>query len=502
MKQYITGIKEHFSNKWGLLVILLLGVLICSKMILTDKIPIAVGISVVPFILVALVIFINRPKILFTIVFAVNYIIMGLNRYVSFPIPISVIMDGIYMVTIAILVVYSIKRTESWHRVFNAMTGIYLVWVIYCLIEAFNDTTGTGFAFTPWFREVRPMAFHILYIIIIYALLFNKIKDIKWLMFLWGIFILLATAKGYWQRNHGFDRYEMAWLMAGGARTHFISTGIRYFSFFSDAANYGSNMAACMVIYSICTLYTKKKFEKIYCILITLASGYGMLISGTRSAMMVALIGYVLFTLLSKNWKYFTLAIGVVIFSIVFFKFTTLGESNRLIHRMRTAFNPQDASLQVRLQNQKAIKAYMREAPWGIGIGRDGSNIPTTNKYWVVSITPPDSTLVYIWIRTGIIGLIVFLTVIISLILMECYIVMFKIKHKELRGLLTAFTCAGACMLIAGYGNNILTQYPNSLLFFGAQTLVFMGTYFDKQLTLEEEQQQSGKKTESNELPA
>lgn len=501
MKEYIAGIKEHFSNKWGLLVILILGVLICSKMVLTGNISNATGVAIFPFILIATVVFIKRPKILFIIIFTVNYIIMGINRYVSIPIPISVVMDGMYMVTIAILTIYSIKKTEGWHRIFNAMTGIYLAWVIYCLIEAFNDTTGTGFAFTPWFREVRPMAFHILYIIIIYALLFNKIKDIKWFMFIWGIFILLATAKGYWQRNHGFDRYEMAWLMSGGARTHFISTGIRYFSFFSDAANYGSNMAACMVIYSICALYTKKKFEKIYCILITLASGYGMLISGTRSAMMVALMGYVLFTLLSKNWKYFTIAIGVVIFSVGFFKFTTLGDSNKLIHRMRTAFNPDDASLQVRLQNQKAIKAYMREAPWGIGIGRDGSNIPTTNKYWVVSITPPDSSLVYIWIRTGIIGLIVFLTVIISLILMECYIVMFKIKHKELRGFLTAFTCAGACMLIAGYGNNILTQYPNSLLFFGAQALVFMGTYFDRQLTLEEEQKQFGEKTKLNELP-
>lgn len=496
MKQ-IAEIKEHFSGKWGLLAILLLGILICCKYALSGSIPIAVGIAVLPFILIAVVIFVNRPKILFAIVFTINYIIMGVIRYVNPPIPISVFMDGLYMITIALLAIYCIKETERWYRVFNLMTAVYLIWIVYCLIEAFNNTTGTGFAFTPWFREVRPMAFHIFYIIIIYALLFKKIKDIKWLLLLWGIFILLATAKGYWQRNHGFDHYEMAWLMAGGYKTHFISTGIRYFSFFSDAANYGSNMAASMVIFSVCALYSRKKKEKIFCWIITIAAGYGILISGTRSALMVALMGYVLFTLLSKSWKYFSLALGVVIFSVCFFKFTTIGDSNRYIHRMRTAFNPEDASLQVRLQNQKAIKSYMREAPWGIGIGRDGTNIPVTNKYWVVSITASDSSLVYIWIRTGIIGLVVFMTVLISLILFESYIVMFKIKNKELRGLLTAFTCAAACMLVAGYGNNILTQYPNSLLFFGAQALVFMGPYFDKQIT-EEKEKEKGQKQIAN----
>mgnify|MGYP006869451538 CR=1 FL=1 len=46
---------------------------------------------------------------------------------------------------------------------------------------------------------------------------------------------LLAAAKGYWQKNKGFDSTELSWLWAYGARTHFIHSGIRYFSFFTDA---------------------------------------------------------------------------------------------------------------------------------------------------------------------------------------------------------------------------------------------------------------------------
>lgn len=489
MKEYTTEIKKYFSGKWGYLAVLLLGILICLNLTLSGSLSKAVGFGLLPFVIVVAFELVKHPKVLFFILFAVNYIIMGLLRYVNLGIPTSVLMDGLFMMTIIMLAIHSLKDPEGWSRVMNAMVGIYALWIIFCLIEAFNDTTGTGFAFKPWFQEVRPLAFHIFYIIVIYALLFNKLKDIKWLLFIWGIFILLASAKGYWQRNQGFDRYEMAWLWSVGARTHFISTGIRYFSFFSDAANYGSNMASSMVVFSICALYIKKKREKLYCLLIALAAGYSMFISGTRSAIMVAIIGFVVFTFLAKNWKYFLLAVMLLVTSIVFFKYTTLGDTNRFIHRMRTAFNPtQDASFQVRLNNQKALRTYMREASWGIGIGRNRSNVPVNNKYWLAATTPPDSTLVSIWMKTGIIGLVIFLTVVISMLIGESYIILFKIKHKELRGILTAFTCGAACMLVAGYGNEVYTQYPNSLLFFGTQALVFIGPYFDRKMTEADEQ--------------
>lgn len=496
MSEHIAEIKEHLSGKWGLLAILLLGILICCNLVWTGSLPAAIGWGLLPLIFLAVFLLIDHPKVLFFLVFTINYIIMGLIRYVNLGVPTSVIMDVIFMATIFLLAIHSVKDTQSWSRVFNAMTGIYVIWIIYCLIEAFNNTTGTGFAFTPWFREVRPMAFHIFYIIIIYALLFKKLKDIKWFLLIWGVFILLATAKGYWQKNHGFDHYEMAWLWSVGARTHFINTGIRYFSFFSDAANYGSNMAASLVVFSICALHVKEKWRKIFFWIVAIGAGYGMMISGTRSALMVALMGFTMFTILAKNFKFFVLALAVVGASVFIFKYTKIGDSNRLVHRMRTAFDSKDASFQVRLNNQKALKTYMKEAPWGIGIGRNSENVPVTNKYWLAATTPPDSSLVAIWMRTGIIGLVIFLTVTISMIIAESYILMFKIKHKELRGILASFTCAAACMLIAAYGNDIYTQYPNSLLFFGAQALVFLGPYFDKQMTEEEEQKKIANQNE------
>lgn len=53
------------------------------------------------------------------------------------------------------------------------------------------------------------------------------------------------------------------WLAEGGARTHIIATGTRYFSFFTDAGNFGSNMGFASVVFAIGHLYFKQKHEDI-----------------------------------------------------------------------------------------------------------------------------------------------------------------------------------------------------------------------------------------------
>ena len=58
--------------------------------------------------------------------------------------------------------------------------------------------------------------------------------------------------KRYWQKNHGFSSKDLYFLhVVGGARTHIIWSGIRYFSCFSDAANYGVHAAMSTVTFAI-----------------------------------------------------------------------------------------------------------------------------------------------------------------------------------------------------------------------------------------------------------
>lgn len=484
--------EEHLKGRWGILILMLLGALFCMIYAANGNLPLAAMICAIPFGLIIAGIFIHYPVLLFCILFVVNYGIMGISRYLSIPLPISVLMDTLLISTLLVLCIALIRNRVTFKQEIIPFILLYGVWVIFCIIQVFNNTTGMGLEFmtAPWFKDVRPMVFHALCVILIFSLLFNKNKHIKYFLYFWGIAILCATVKGYIQRNQGFDSNEMHWLLTVGARTHFIHSGIRYFSFFSDAGNYGSNMAFSFVVYTICFLYENNKINKCIWLLIAISAGYGLTISGTRTALIVAICGLAFYTILSKNIKLFLISCSFLLLSIGVLKYTTIGNSNQFVRRMRTAFDPEDASLQVRLINQKAIKAYMKEAPWGIGmgIGMGSDQLPQNNKYWIVSITAPDSTLVYIWMRTGAVGIAIFLLVLAGAIIAESFIVLFRIKDKQLRGILTAFTCGSACMIVAAYGNFIYHQYPNTLLVFGLQTLVFMGPYFDRQLTAEKEQ--------------
>ena len=216
-----------------------------------------------------------------------------------------------------------------------------------------------------------------------------------------------------------------------------------------------------------------------------------MLISGTRSAVFVAIVGIAFFVVLSKNFKLFCTATLVLLAFVGMLKFTTIGDNNSMIHRMRTAFDPEDASLNVRMTNQKAMQSYMSEVPWGIGFGRDGTNVPSNNKYRLLATTPTDSTVIHLWTRTGYIGVSIFILVYVAAMIGGAYIILFKIKDKELRGLLAALLCGAASMMVAGYGNQVYMQYPNGLLIFGCETIVYLGPYIDKRITQEKKEKEA-----------
>lgn len=437
-----------------------------------------------PFILLIGFYLFNRSFLTLTLLFIANYFIMGVNRYA--PIPASVVIDGTFGLLIASVLFKTSYEFTNWRRVRNGLTFICFVWFIYCTTQLLNNATNL----TPldWLQGVRAMAIYPLLTVILFSLLMKDFRDLQWLLVLWAFFTLLAAAKGYWQRNRGFDPYEIRWLYMGdGARTHLIHTGVRYFSFFTDAGNFGSSMGFSMVVFTIASLFIKNKFLKIYFLIAGLAGGYGMLISGTRGALAVPFAGYTLFTLLSKNWKLFLATVFFIGGSYFVLRFTSVGSENQLIERMRTAFDPDDASLQVRLQNQRELRKFMSDLSFGVGIGAHAGATDVKSKAWTIVKTPPDSWLVRIWTRTGIIGLVLYLSTWAAILIGGSYIILFRIKNKELRGLLAGMLCGTFGMMVSAYGNDFYTQYPNGILIYGCQALVFIGPYIDKGMTEKKE---------------
>ena len=159
--------------------------------------------------------------------------------------------------------------------------------------------------------------------------------------------------------------------------------------------------------------------------------------------------------------------------------FTDIGNGNQQIRRMRSAFNKDDASMGVREMNQEVMKKHIKDAPWGIGLGMGMDNVPANNKYRRLATIPPDSEYIFIWLRTGPIGITVFIITMLVMLGGACWIVLVKLKSKSLIGIGGGLCCAFVSIQLGGYANQVLMQFPNCLIFYGGLTIVYILPYLE-----------------------
>ena len=146
---------------------------------------------------------------------------------------------------------------------------------------------------------------------------------------------------------------------------------------------------------------------------------------------------------------------------------------------MRSAFNKDDASANVRDVNKASIRKYIQDAPWGLGIGSTQKNIPANNVYRKLSTIPPDSEYVYIWVHTGVIGLTFIIITTVIMWIGACWVVMFRLKNRSLMGVGAGLCCAFVAIQLGAYANQILMQFPNCLTFYGGLAIVYILPYLE-----------------------
>ena len=143
--------------------------------------------------------------------------------------------------------------------------------------------------------------------------------------------------------------------------------------------------------------------------------------------------------------------------------------------------------MNVRDINQEVMKKHIKDAPWGIGLGMGMDNVPANNKYRRLATIPPDSEYVFIWLRTGPIGITTFIITMLIMLGGACRIVLFKLKNKSLIGLGGGLCGAFVAIQLGGYGNQVLMQFPNCLIFYGGLSIVYILPYLEPEWNRYEE---------------
>lgn len=389
-------------------------------------------------------------------------------------IPMSLYNEGLEFLLIALAIIDA--KEYHFDRCANLMLFSLVIWCIFCTLEVLNNTCGLGVDIAAWYQGTRMIALQMLYAFIVFSLYINTPNVLIRYLFIWGAITLFASFWVWKQSNIGFTHAEELWLNGPGRVTHIIQGGslIRYYSIYSDAANFGIGIASTAVAFIIFGITNKILKYKIFFFITGAAAAWATFPSGTRTAIACLIAGFMAYVFLSKSVKIavpVTILFGLFVFILAF---TDIGQGNQQIRRMRSAFDKNDASANVREINQEAMRKYMKEAPWGLGVGLYNTNIPANNKYFFVVNTPSDSEYVSIWVRTGKIGLIVFLVTTAIMLIGACIIVLFRLKSPSLRGIGAGLCCAFVSQQLGGYGNMVLMQFPNCLIFYGGLTIVYI----------------------------
>ena len=410
----------------------------------------------------------------------VNYIIMQKDCPLR-GIPVS-LWDEMLELTLLGIAILDIGQESRFGRSLNLMLMAILIWCGFCTLELLNDTCDMGLDVAAWFTSARLYALHLVWIILVFSIYISSPKILSYYLRFWAILSLYSVYWTWKQKTIGFTPTEHAWVFYGpGQATHILNGGslIRYFSTFNDAATYGCHAASAAAAFIIIGITSKITWERLFFLITGILVIWGMFQSGTRTAIFSLAAGFMVYVVLSKSFK-IAIPFGIVfaIFMSILM-FTDIGNGNQQIRRMRSAFDKKDASANVRAINKEAIRKYLRDAPWGLGLASTQANIPANNKYRKLSDIPPDSEYVYIWVHTGVIGIVVFLFCQLLMLAGACWIVMFRLKSPSLIGIGGGMCAAFVSIQLGAYANQILFQYPNGLTFFGGLAIVYILPYLE-----------------------
>ena len=468
-KDYTT----YAQDNGGRVLLLFLLFLLAIYQFITAGFPAFAIICLLPIIIPLIYCAFKWRMFTFWVLIIVNYFVQFKNLPFSFPASLPNEVLQLLLLGIAII---DARQTPHFEKCANLMLYALIIWCCFCTLEILNDTCGLGIDIGAWYTGARLMAFQLLYIFLVFSIYISSPEILLRYLKLWAILCLFSAFWTWKQQHLGFTAAESSFINGRGASTHIIQGGtlIRYFSTFSDAASYGCNAAAAAVAFLIFAITTKIKRDRWLFLIIAIFVIKSMFASGTRTAMFCIIGGFAVYLILSKSIK-IALTSGLIGGTLmILLIFTNIGQGNQQIRRMRSAFNKDDASTGVREINQQTMKKYMKDAPWGIGIGMGYDNVPANNKFNRMATIAPDSEYIFIWLRTGRVGITLFIITMLMMLGGACYVVLFKLKSPSLRGIGAGLCCAFVSIQLGGYANQVLMQFPNCLIFYGGLSIVYI----------------------------
>ncbi|AEV34335.1 hypothetical protein Oweho_3385 [Owenweeksia hongkongensis DSM 17368] len=448
-----------------------------------------------PVIALFLFILFQNPKFGIYSSLFISFLIPTFTKFV-YDLPYGLAIETILILTYIVLFLKHFKEINLTPAK-NIVVALMFIWMAYIVLQLANPEAKSVIA---WAYAMRGIAlFQLLLIPLVFILLKTKRDLTQFIVFYFALSIIgfIWAAK---QHQLGLTEAESQYLYnSGAAKTHLLFGKLRVFSIYFDAGTFGAVAGQVCIISALLILGPFKKLYKYIFLIIALFAFYGMMVSGTRGALAIPAVGTIVYVILIKNIRYIIVGLTILIFGFVFLKFTTIGHSSYDIRRLRSALDPKDASLNVRLENREKLTEYLKGKPFGGGVGSVGAiGLQFSPNTWLANF-PPDGLYTRIRAETGIVGYCIYLFIWL-LILYKGFRICWNLKNPTYKSLATAFLASYAGVLVSNYGNEVMTQYPINYATFITLAFIFIIKKWDDQA--QHLHQAADSSTEKKSLPS
>jgi putative inorganic carbon (HCO3(-)) transporter len=403
------------------------------------------------------------------------YLLMWVIR-IGVNFPLGTLMDALQVM---LMLGFFLKQRSrpDWSFIKSPISKIILIWVVFNLIEVINPASSSMLA---WLYTIRTVAIvTLMYFVFVYQI--RTIQFVRTLLKVWIGLSVFAAVYAFKQEHFGFFGFEQAQLADPLMISLLFIGGVwRKFSIFSDPVSFAYNMVISSLL-CICLLTgTFKTWKKAVLLLLALFFLLNMLYSGTRGAYVLVPAALVLIAVINYSRKVLIISIiaGACIGVLI-----VMPTSNPTIFRFQSAFKPgEDASYNVRKNNQKRIQPYILSHPIGGGLGATGVWGQRFAPYSFLANFPPDSGYVRVAVELGWVGLFL-LCMLMFTILKTGIRNYFLIKDPELKSYCLAATTIVFALNIGNFPQEAIVQFPSNVLFILVAALIPVTLKLDQSTT-------------------
>ena len=398
--------------------------------------------------------------LLITGYFLFFFLRLGLNF------PIGTVMDALeWLLILGLFLTYRHAADRSLLK--NPVALMIAIWVAYTLLQVANPWAESRLA---WLYTVRTVgAVTLMYFVFVYQI--NSLSYLRLLMRVWLGMAILAALYAFKQEYLGFNAAEFQALANDPLMVSllYIDGHWRKYSVFSDPVTFSYNMVLAIFLCLSLIRAEKGFLPNAGLAVVGLLCGNAMLFSSTRGAYVLIPAGLLLFFILRFDKR--MLFVGVAA-ALVFAILIRIPTGNPTLYRFQSAFKPtEDASFNLRSQNQKRIRSYVLSHPIGGGLGATGAwGVRFAPDSYLANF-PPDSGYMRIAVEMGWIGLLLFGSLV-FLILKTGIDHYYLLRSRELKTYCLAMTLAVFVLGVGSYPQEAIVQFPSNILFYLAAAVI------------------------------